>query len=491
MNDLIPLPVAIMPTGGQFVLTANTHIYVEAGSAELTAIGQYLADILGPATGYKMRVVATTEAPASGNVYLTTRGDADLGEEGYELTITSELLALAAYRPAGLFRGLQTIRQLLPPEIESATRQPGPWQIETAVIRDYPRFAWRGVMLDVARHFFHPDVVKRYLDLAAYYKLNSFHLHLSDDQGWRLMINAWPKLATHGGSTEVGNGGGGYYTQADYADLVAYAQSRYVAIVPEIDMPGHTHAALASYAELGRDEKAPPLYTGTDVGFSSLCIDKDITYTFVQDVLGELAALTPAPYIHIGGDEAKATAIDDYRYFVKRLEAIVQATGKHMIGWEEIAQIDLNPSSIVQFWDHGASRAAVQEAVRRGTRLIMSPAPRTYLDMKYDVPTLLGLEWAGRISVEQAYNWDPAAYLDDVPESQVLGLEAPLWSETLKSLSDIEWMAFPRLLGHAEIGWSPVAPRHWDEYRLRLGAHGPRLAAMNVNFCRVPQVAWQ
>jgi hexosaminidase len=129
--------------------------------------------------------------------------------------------------------------------------------------------------------------------------------------------------------------------------------------------------------------------------------------------------------------------------------------------------------------------------VRRGTRLIMSPAPRTYLDMKYDVPTLLGLEWAGRISVEQAYNWDPAAYLDDVPESQVLGLEAPLWSETLKSLSDIEWMAFPRLLGHAEIGWSPVAPRHWDEYRLRLGAHGPRLAAMNVNFCRVPQVAWQ
>ncbi len=491
MNNLIPLPVSVIPTGGQFVLTANTHIDVEPANAELIAIGQYLAGKLSPATGYKMRVAATVGAPTSGNMYLTTRGDADLGEEGYELTITPELLTLAAYRPAGLFRGLQTIRQLLPPAIGCSTHQPGPWQIDTAVIRDYPRFAWRGVMLDVARHFFRLDVVKRYLDLAAYCKLNRFHIHLSDDQGWRLMINAWPKLATYGGSTEVGNGRGGYYSQADYADLVAYAKSRYVTIVPEIDMPGHTHAALASYAELDCDGKAPPLYTGTEVGFSSLCIGKDITYTFVQDVIRELATLTPAPYIHMGGDEAKATASADYKHFVKRLEALVQSAGKRMIGWEEIAQIDLDPSSIVQFWDRGAGRAAIQEAVRRGTQVIMSPAPKAYLDMKYDVPTRLGLEWAGCISVEQAYNWDPATYLDDVPESHIMGLEALLWSETLQSIGDIEWMAFPRLLGHAEIGWSPAARRHWDEYRVRLGAHGPRLAAMGVNFYRAPQVAWQ
>ena len=251
LGNIIPMPVSVTATGNTFTLTAAANIYVEPATAELTAIGGYLADKLKPSTGYGLRVLPATGAPARGSIYLTTQGGGSaLGEEGYRLTVTPDLVTLAAYRPAGLFRGIQTIQQLLPPSIEGSAPQPGPWQMATGTIEDYPRFAWRGVMLDVSRHFFGVADVKRLIDLMALYKMNRFHLHLSDDQGWRIMINSWPNLATYGGSTEVGGGRGGYYTQADYADIVAYAQSRYITVVPEIDMPGHTNAALASYPEL-------------------------------------------------------------------------------------------------------------------------------------------------------------------------------------------------------------------------------------------------
>jgi hexosaminidase len=487
MDNLIPMPVSVSATGGAFVLTDTAAIQVEPGMAELAAIGEYLADRLRPATGFGLQVLPTTTTHGGGNIYLTTAGgDPTLGEEGYELTIAPDSITLVAYRPAGLFRGVQTIRQLLPPEIESPALQPGPWVMATGTIRDHPRFAWRGAMLDVARHFFGVEDIKRIIDLLASYKMNRLHLHLSDDQGWRIMIDAWPNLAVHGGSTEVGGGPGGYYTQADYAEIVAYAQSRYITIVPEIDMPGHTNAALASYAELTCDGVAPPLYTGIEVGFSSLCTDREVTRQFVDDVIRELAALTPGPYLHIGGDEASATDLADYVGFVESVQGIVQAYGKQMVGWEEIAQADLSPTSIAQHWHSELARRAVQQ----GTKIIMSPASRAYLDMKYDASTPLGLTWAGYIDVETAYTWDPAAQVAGVSESDVLGMEAPLWSETLETLADVEFMAVPRLPGYAEIGWSAVEGRSWDEYRLRLGAHGPRLAAMGVNFYRSPEVPW-
>ncbi len=487
MDNLIPLPVSASATGGTFVLTEAAAIQVEPGTAELTAIGQYLADKLKPATGYSMQVMVASGAPADGNIYLTTAGgDPALGEEGYELTILPDSVRLVAYRPAGLFRGVQTIRQLLPPQIERRGIQPGPWPMATGVIRDYPRFAWRGVMLDVARHFLGAEDVKRIIDLLAYYKMNRFHLHLSDDQGWRIAIDAWPNLAVYGGSTEVGGGPGGYYTQAEYADIVAYAQSRYIIVVPEIDMPGHTNAALASYAELNCDGMAPPLYTGIEVGLSSLCTDQEITFQFVDDVIGEIAALTPGPYFHIGGDEALATEPDDYVRFIERVQGIVHAHGKQMVGWEEIAQADLSPTSIAQHWHSELAQRAAQQ----GAKVVLSPASRAYLDMKYDETTPLGLNWAGYISVQHAYAWDPAAQVDGVSESDILGVEAPLWSETLETLADLEFMAFPRLPGYAEIGWSPADGRRWDEYRLRLGAQGPRLTAMGVSFYPSPEVPW-
>jgi len=341
-------------------------------------------------------------------------------------------------------------------------------------------------MLDVARHFFTVDEVKRYIDLIALYKFNRLHLHLADDQGWRIEIKSWPNLTTHGGSTEVGGGPGGFFTQAQYSDIVAYARERFITIVPEIDMPGHTNAALASYAELNCDGKARDLYTGIEVGFSALCVDKDVTYRFIDDVVREIASLTPTPYFHIGGDEVKTLTPQQYVQFIERVQKIVQSHGKQMVGWDEIAPAALLPSTIVQHWrPDGAPTAAVS----KGAKVIMSVANRAYLDMKYDNSTPIGLNWAANIEVKDAYGWDPATIVKGIPESALLGVEAPIWTETLGNIRDVEYMAFPRLLAIAEIAWSPEVS-NWEEFRGRLAAHGPRLSALGVNFYRSPSVPW-
>ncbi len=486
MNQLIPKPAAVTPRAGVFTFQPVTTIHVEPHGEEMLWLGQYLAERLGPATGYQF-VVQPGGAMSAGNVWLTTSGaDPALGEEGYELIVTPDGVMLRAHRPAGVFRGIQTLRQLLPPAIELQQAQPGAWELPAVEIRDVPRFAWRGAMLDVARHFFGVADVKRFIDLLALYKMNVLHLHLSDDQGWRIEIQSWPNLALYGGSTQVGGGAGGYYTQAEYADIVAYAARRYIIVVPEIDMPGHTNAALASYAELNCDGVARTLYSGVEVGFSALCVESDTVYQFVDDVVRELAALTPGPYMHIGGDEVQTLDAAAYAGFIERAQAIVQAHGKRMIGWEEVAHATLSPTSVVQSW----RSTVAAEAVRQGAKVIMSPASRTYLDMKYDPNTPLGLSWAGLVEVQDAYAWDPATLLEGVGEQDILGVEAPLWTETIATREQMDSMVFPRLLGIAEIGWSPAHGRSWEEYRLRLAAHGPRLAALGVAFYRSPQVPW-
>lgn len=489
IDNIIPKPVVTQATGGTFTISADTTIIIEPGDPQIKAVAQYLADKLKASTGYKFPIVSDKSTPAKGNITLATgKVDETIGDEGYELTVTAEGVTLRAPGAAGLFYGVQTLRQLFPAAIESSTVQTETWTIPTGTIRDYPRFTWRGAMLDVARHFFKVEDIKRYLDLMAYYKLNRFHLHLSDDQGWRIVINSWDKLATYGGSTEVGGGEGGYYTQKEYSEIVAYAQSRYITVIPEIDMPGHTNAALASYPELNCNGVAPALYTQTQVGFSSLCVDKEITYKFVEDVVKELAAITPGKYIHIGGDESQATKPEDYLKFMERVQKIVLAAGKQPIGWEEMAQIKLDSSSVIQHW---ANDKYIQSAVAQGAKIIMSPASKAYLDMKYDRSTKLGLDWAGLVDVKTGYNWNPASEVSGVTDKDILGVEAPLWSETLNTIEDIEYMAFPRLPGYAEIGWSPVEGRGWDEYQVRLGTHGARLSALDVNYFKTPMINWK
>lgn len=252
-------------------------------------------------------------------------------------------------------------------------------------------------------------------------------------------------------------------------------------------MPGHTNAALASYPELTCDGVAPPLYTGIEVGFSALCLGKDEVDTFVADVVGELAAITPGPYIHIGGDEAVALGAEEYRQFIERAQAVVQAHGKAAVGWEEVAHATLVPGTVVQHWRGDAARLAVAQ----GAKIIMSPSSRVYLDMKYHAGTPIGLRWAGYIEVQDAYEWDPAAQVSGVGEGDVLGVEAPIWTETIVTREHLDFMAFPRLAAVAEVGWSPQARREWASFRERLGGHGPRLAALGVQFYRSEQIPWQ
>ena len=492
-RTLVPVPRSVEGRGGaEFIITANTKILVPSGDERVAWIGRYVADLIGVAAAPDpLKVEVAGESIAPGAIRLRLEKLSQGGEEAYELTVAPDGVTIAANQPAGLFYGVQTLRQLLPPFLDYGAVRPESARVLRAPatrIADHPRFAWRGAMLDVSRHFFSVDEVKRYIDLMSLYKLNRLHLHLADDQGWRIEVPSWPNLATYGGSTEVGGGPGGYYTQQQFSDLVAYAQERFIVIVPEIDMPGHTNAALASYAQLNCNGVAPALYTGIEVGFSAFCVDKEITYKFIDDVVREIAAVTPGPYFHVGGDEVKTLSPAQYVKFIERVQTIVRAHGKQMIGWDEIAPVRLAPGSIVQHWRPDGSLAP---AVKQGAKIIMSPANKAYLDMKYHPETVLGLSWAAYIDVDDAYTWDPARVSRDVPESAIVGVEAPLWSETLADIRDVEFMAFPRLAMIAEVGWSPADRRAWGEFRRRLGAQGPRWTALGVNFYRSPAVPWQ
>jgi len=491
-HAVVPRPesIEIVLDSPAFQITPQTAIEVP-DDERVAGIGRALAERIGLAAGTAPPaiVMAQRGARRAGAIALTLGAPLE-SAEGYELTVRADGVTIAAREPAGVFYGVQTLRQLLPPFVEFGGVRPDksrPVVAPAAHVVDRPRFAWRGAMLDVARHFFSVDEVKRYIDLMALYKLNRLHLHLADDQGWRIQIDSWPNLARIGGSTQVGGGRGGFYTKADYADLVAYAAARFITIVPEIDMPGHTNAALASYPELNCSGEAPALYTGTNVGFSALCVDRDVTYRFIDDVVAEIAAMTPGPYFHIGGDEVRTLGADAYNAFIARVQAIVAAHGKQAIGWDEIAGAPLPPETIVQHWRPKTSPAA---AVARGARVIVSSANRLYVDMKYDARTPIGLNWAGVIEARDAYDWDPAALYADVPESAMLGVEAPLWTETVTNIREVEFLAFPRLAEIAEIGWSPAARRSWDEFKGRLAAQAPRWTALGLNFYRSPQVNW-
>jgi hexosaminidase len=486
-TDVIPRPVSYKAEDSVFKLGAGTVIVVPNDSDEITRIGQYLADQLNPATGFDIKV-SSSKPDDTPFVELSLKGnDAELGDEGYELSVNSDAVSLTANKPSGLFMGIQTILQLLPAKINMASKQEGEWQIAGGVIRDFPTYAFRGSMLDVSRHFFSVEDVKRYIDLISHYKLNVLHLHLSDDQGWRIEIKSWPNLTAKGSTAEVGEGKGGFYTQEQYKDIVAYASDRFITIIPEVDMPGHTNAALASYPELNCNGKAPELYRGIEVGFSTLCTNKELTYKFIDDVVGELAAMTPGPYLHMGGDESHATKHEDYIPFVERVQQIVAKHGKQMIGWEEIAQSKLVPQTIVQYWSNVKH---AEDAARKGAKIIMSPAKRLYLDMKYDSTTKIGQDWAARIEIDSSYSWNPATLVPGITKENILGVEAPLWTETIKNMDDIEYMIFPRLAGIAELAWSRGEGLNWEEYRMRLAKHGARFKAMGIDYYQSKQVPW-
>ncbi|WP_117884937.1 beta-N-acetylhexosaminidase [Aureibaculum luteum] len=483
-QQLIPKPVNVNATGSSFEINSNTSIQYQTD--ELQPIAAYLAEMLRPATGFEIPVKVMDSKPSSDHIFLTLT-DSITSNEGYKLITKESGIVIKANKPAGLFYGVQTLRQLLPASIEKGTKISDTLLVATGTITDSPSYGYRGAMLDVSRHFFGVDDVKRVIDLLSIYKMNRLHLHLSDDQGWRIEIKSWPNLTAHGGSSEVGDGEGGFYTQEQYKDIVKYAQDRFITIVPEIDMPGHTNAALASYPELNCNGKATELYHGTNVGFSTLCIDKEITYKFIDDVFGELAAMTPGEYIHIGGDESHVTPLKDFIPFINRAQKIVEKHGKKVIGWDEIAHAELLPNTVVQYWSKGENAI---KGMGQGAKVLMSPATKAYLDMQYDSITPIGLHWAAYIEVDEAYNWDLATFEEGISKENIIGIEAPLWSETVETMDDIEYLVFPRVLGLAEIGWTPTSQRNWDEYKVRLGNHKDRLEALGINYYPSTRVPW-
>ena len=507
-NDLpaitvIPAPMRLTERGGDpFTITAATSIVADSTNPEMRRSIAVLTSVLRPSTGFALPVTsANNPAPIALPANLDTlRRNAivlrlltfiapdPLGSEGYTLTVDRDTVLIQASSGAGLFHGVQTLRQLLPIGIEShqSAIRMGNWRVPAVAVEDMPAYRWRGSMLDVSRHFFTVDEVKQVIDILALYKLNTLHLHLADDQGWRIEIKSRPELVAKGSTSEVGGGPGGYFTQADYTEIVRYADERYVTIVPEIDMPAHINAALISYPELSCGRRAPAIYTGIQVGFSAICPDSAGTYALLDDVIREIVAITPSKYFHIGGDEVQALTAAPYAMFIERVQGIVRKYDARVVGWEEIGKTRLDPTSIIQQWKSDSLTAGVDLP----NDVIVSAAPRLYLDMKYTPETELGLRWAGYVDLKKAYDWDPARSLKAIAPSRIIGIEAPLWSETARNITAAQYLMMPRLPAVAEVAWSPTSVRSWDSFRMRLAAHGARWNLMGINYHRSPEVPW-
>ncbi|MCS5489578.1 beta-N-acetylhexosaminidase [Algoriphagus limi] len=507
-RGIIPIPSQVSSSNGTFELMSSSAIQLVGDQASLSPIATYFADQVSQSTGFDIQVAET------GNLVFELTGN-NPSDESYQLEIEKEQVKITANSPAGIFYGVQTLLQVFPAEILSNERKSVAWLAPTGSITDSPEYGYRGAMLDVARHFIGMEDVKHFIDQMAHLKLNHFHLHLTDDQGWRIEIKSWPRLTEIGGSTEVGGGESGFFTQEDYQEIVRYAAERFITIVPEIDMPGHTNAALASYGELNPGINLPDgdlstvnkpvhgseidfsskmiirepaeLYTGTEVGFSTFDTDLDLTYQFIDDVVRELSEITPGPYIHIGGDESHVTRKDDYVVFVEKVQEIVQKYGKTSIGWDEIATAKLLSGNIAQFW---ADEENAGLAVGQGNKILMSPAKKAYLDMQYDSTSRIGLHWAAYIELDSAYLWDPASYASGISKSDIFGVEAPLWTETVENRADIEYLVFPRLAALAEVAWSPASTRDWVSFQARIKELGKSWENQGIDFYRTSKVNW-
>ncbi len=486
ISNFIPLPLKTTATYKGFALDKFTVIKTSGKKKHYSDVANYLAEKINLKTKLSIPVnVDTSDAIES--VIWINHTDTSMFEdpESYELVIAKDTIFVNSNTEVGAFRGIQTLRQLIPFESNDTLADNAIWVIPSGSVFDAPQFAHRGTMLDVARHFFSVEDIKKYIDVLSYYKINVLHLHLSDDQGWRIEIKSWPKLTEIGGSTEVGGESGGFFTQEDYTEIVEYAAARHMMVIPEIDMPGHTNAASVSYPILNGNGKKLKLYEGTRVGFSTFDTRKDTVYAFLDSVIREIASLTPGPYFHIGGDESHVTEKEDYLYFINRVDKIVRKYDKQLIGWDEVANADIDSNSVAQAWNHQDNALT---AASKGMKVILSPAKKAYLDMQYDSTSKHGLHWAAYVPTDTAYNWSPETYYLD--QKHVLGIEAPLWSETISNIDELEYLAFPRIIGYAELGWTIPENRNWDDYKARLANQTAFLNQMSVQYYPSPLINW-
>jgi len=526
--QVVPKPVSTTVGVGQFSLTSNSRVVV--GSSAATAVASDLAAYLRPATGYQLPIVSG--GARAGDIALQLGSPAalqpDTTGEGYVLDASPSRVTVTATTAHGLYDGVQTIRQLLPVWIDSSTVEPGPWTIPSVHIVDYPRYAYRGVMLDIARHFQTPDAVMSLIDQASTYKVNTLHLHVSDDQGFRIVINGFPNLTALGSIGSVGTGGntmdpGGSWTQADYRAVVAHAAAHFMTVVPEVDSPGHNNAIIMSEyndttnpllnghpQDINCSANNPPQWNFTgDVGYSAMCPESQNSFTIYNAIISQLSAMSTSPYYHVGGDEVPSTLMSQDRYasFINQEVPLVNAQGKAAMGWAELAGPGTNPGpgSVAEYWNPASGSSSdtitAHEAVAKNMKIVMAPANHAYLDQKYvagragSIPPTLGLSWACNrgCDVDQFYNWDPGAYVDGVSDQNVMGVEGAMWGETVLNLSNVDYMVFPRLIALAEVGWTPQAERTsgYSDFLTRLAPQGARLTLAGTNFYPTPEVAWR
>lgn len=491
--SLIPQPQECHVLPGQPIEIPQTAIFCDLRSQ---GVAEYLAGLVEEWTGRRLPIQPVGQSnPTPAFVLTTQKADAALGAEGYRLDVNSSGVRIIAPQPNGLFYGVQTLRQLRIGENGGRFAQVG--------IVDQPRYAWRGLHLDVCRHFMPLEFVKKYIDLLAMHKLNVFHWHLTEDQGWRLEIKKHPRLTEFAAwRMENGEKYGGFYTQDEVREVLAYARQRFVTVLPEIEMPGHAYAALAAYPQLSCTGGPFEITSKPGVYEDVFCAGNEETFTFLQDVLAEVCDLFPSAYIHVGGDECpkkrwqacpkcqarmQAEGLADEHalqsYFIHRMEKFLNARGKRLIGWDEILEGGLAPDATVMSWR--GTKGGVQ-AAREGHDVIMCPSSHCYFDFRQsDQPGERGADWGPPVDLAKVYSYEPMPEeLSEAEARHVLGAQANVWTERIHTPADVEYMVYPRACALAEVLWTNPPRRSWDDFQRRLPDHLKRLDALDVNYRR-------
>lgn len=510
--NLVPVPAKMKTNPGQFTINESTKIVLTANTPEMQNAVAVFNGLLRQAAGYRLPIAA---APVAANAIVCKLNPAISNAEGYKLSVQKNLIQLEAQTPQGIFYGMQTLRQLLPYQIERPFLSNVAWTIPCVEIEDAPRFVHRGLMLDVCRHFMPKEFVLKFIDMLAYHKMNTFHWHLTEDQGWRIEIKKYPKL------TEVGSVRyrtlegrysspasrkwdntpyGGFYTQNDIKDVIAYAQKRFITIIPEIEMPGHAVAALTAYPEFSCTG-GPFEVEGLWGVFNDIYCPKDETFAFLENVLTEVAELFPSKYIHIGGDEAPKTRWhrcahcqalmkkeglkDEHElqsYFIKRIEKFVASKGKRIIGWDEILEGGLAPDATVMSW---RGEQGGIDAAKQNHDVIMSPNTYVYLDYYQSDPKKEPLGIGGYLPLWKVYSYNPMpAALTPEEAKHILGVQGNLWTEYMPNSNQVEYMAFPRGAAVAETGWSPQEKKNYPDFKERMIQQFKRYDGIGWNYSK-------
>jgi hexosaminidase len=490
--SIIPLPQESSVAAGHFTIKASTSISFSDKHPELKSTAEFFVGTVKPSSGFEL-AIEQRSAERSGNSIDLVLQDRGLGDEGYELAVTKDGIQITAKTSQGIFYGLQSLRQLLPPQIESSIRvEDLKLSVPLVRIKDQPRYAWRGLMLDESRHFFGKAYVKKLLDQMALLKMNVFHWHLTDMPGWRLEIKKYPRLTTVGGIGDVSDPSGpvAYYTQDNVREIVAYAAERHIQVMPEIDMPGHATAANRAYPEHtgGGDEKRP------DFTFNP---GREETYAFLTDILEETAALFPAPWIHYGGDEVHFAnsqwieipevealmaehGLTDLKevehYFNRRMADEIHRLGKKTVAWDEVVDAGVDPdNAIIIWWRHNVPEQLIK-ALDQGYDVVLSPRRPLYFDFVQDESHEIGRRWDGFNDLQQVYNFPGH---DD---AKVLGIQASMWTETVQTEERADFMIFPRLTAIAEAAWTATPNKNYEDYQRRLRTMLERYDILGISY---------